>query len=95
VEDGNAPRVQREAQSWNDSPDTPGTLMRPGGETSAATAGERCHRVRAWLAHRPDISAEDGRGLSLVELIADQWGHVGTGEEGRLLRTPMEGIWLA
>lgn len=26
---------------------------------------------------RPDASAEDGRGLSLVELIADQWGQVG------------------
>jgi two-component sensor histidine kinase len=26
---------------------------------------------------QPDASAEDGRGLRLVELIADQWGQVG------------------
>jgi hypothetical protein len=41
VEDGNAPHVQREAQSWNDSLNAPRTLMRRDGETSVETAGER------------------------------------------------------
>ena len=32
----------------------------------------------------PDTSAEDGRGLSLVDLLADRWGHLGD-QRGRFI----------
>lgn len=51
----------------------------------AILPGPSCVRVevrddgsdRSRAAVPPDISAEDGRGLSLVDLIADRWGHLG------------------
>ena len=60
------------------------------GQTSLLIAIKDDGSSKMPLPRPADALAEDGRGLGLVDLVADRWGYRGTSTAARLVRTAVE-----